>query len=243
MPKAGKITPIAGLTAKQALFCTEYMKDFNATAAAIRSGYSKNTAHAIGHNTLQKPKIKAYIEKRLQELSLGADETIKLISDIAKGNLGDYFVTKMVEHTPRVVKPLAEIIKAIEEEIAFEREFASNFEMDATAKVTHQQAQAFRNAQLFRYRLELKRNPKATRIVDGETVLVETAVLDMAKLIADKERGRIKSISYGQYGPKVEMYAADGALRDMARVHGKFKEDNEQGAPKINLENAKITFS
>ncbi len=45
------------LTAKQERFCQEYVVDFNATQAAIRAGYSKNTAHAIGWENLRKPEI------------------------------------------------------------------------------------------------------------------------------------------------------------------------------------------
>ena len=37
------------LTHKQEKFCHEYMIDMNATAAALRSGYSKKTARAIGY--------------------------------------------------------------------------------------------------------------------------------------------------------------------------------------------------
>jgi phage terminase small subunit len=36
------------LTPKQESFVEEYLIDLNATQAAIRAGYSKTTAHAIG---------------------------------------------------------------------------------------------------------------------------------------------------------------------------------------------------
>ncbi|HAU6382977.1 TPA: terminase small subunit, partial [Klebsiella oxytoca] len=37
-----------GLTVQQRLFVAEYLKDNNATQAAIRAGYSKKTAYSIG---------------------------------------------------------------------------------------------------------------------------------------------------------------------------------------------------
>lgn len=52
-----------GLTGKQRLFCDYYIKTFNATQSAIKAGYSKNTAYAIGHENLKKPQIKAYLTK------------------------------------------------------------------------------------------------------------------------------------------------------------------------------------
>ena len=39
-----------GLTDKQKIFVYEYLIDFNATQAAIRAGYSKDTAYSIGNN-------------------------------------------------------------------------------------------------------------------------------------------------------------------------------------------------
>lgn len=50
------------LTPKQALFCKEYLIDLNATQAAIRAGYSKKTACAIGYENLKKPHLAKEIQ-------------------------------------------------------------------------------------------------------------------------------------------------------------------------------------
>ena len=52
------------LTAKQEAFCEEYMIDMNATQAAIRAGYSEDTARQIGSENLSKP----YIADRIVSL-------------------------------------------------------------------------------------------------------------------------------------------------------------------------------
>jgi phage terminase small subunit len=62
------------LTAKQDRFCQEYMIDFNATKAAIRSGYSKNSAMQIGDQNLKKPNIVA----RLNELKSKASKHLEI---------------------------------------------------------------------------------------------------------------------------------------------------------------------
>lgn len=56
------------MTTKQQLFIREYLKDFNATRAAIRSGYSENSARAIGQENLTKPDIKKEIEDCIKEI-------------------------------------------------------------------------------------------------------------------------------------------------------------------------------
>lgn len=46
-----------GLTAQQRLFVAEYLKDNNATQAAIPAGYSEKTAYSIGQLLLKKVEI------------------------------------------------------------------------------------------------------------------------------------------------------------------------------------------
>ena len=56
------------LTEKQKAFCDYYIETLNATEAAIRAGYSKNSATEIGCENLRKPHIKSYIDARLKQL-------------------------------------------------------------------------------------------------------------------------------------------------------------------------------
>ncbi len=57
------------LTAKQQRFVDEYLKDLNATQAAIRAGYSKKSAASIGEENLRKPDIQAKVRSAAQERS------------------------------------------------------------------------------------------------------------------------------------------------------------------------------
>ena len=72
------------LTPKQQRFIEEYCIDLNATQAAIRSGYSKNTAYAIGVENLSKPQIKSEIDKILKEKSEETGLTAKMVLDELK---------------------------------------------------------------------------------------------------------------------------------------------------------------
>lgn len=51
------------LTRKQEIFCQEYVKDFNATRAAIVAGYSENTASETGYENLRKPHLQAKLSE------------------------------------------------------------------------------------------------------------------------------------------------------------------------------------
>jgi phage terminase small subunit len=61
------------LNAKQQRFVAEYLKDLNATQAAIRSGYSRKTAAAIGSENLSKPEIAAAISEKTERIAQKAE--------------------------------------------------------------------------------------------------------------------------------------------------------------------------
>ena len=48
---------------KQNAFATEYVKDHNATQAAIRAGYSERSAYSQAHDLLKKPEIMEAIKE------------------------------------------------------------------------------------------------------------------------------------------------------------------------------------
>lgn len=67
------------LTAKQQRFVEEYLVDLNASAAAIRAGYSQKTAGSIGQENLKKPDIQAAIRDAMNERSKGTKITQELV--------------------------------------------------------------------------------------------------------------------------------------------------------------------
>lgn len=81
------------LTKKQKLFIEEYLIDLNATQAAIRAGYSPETAKAIGCENLTKPDIRAHIDRAMAERSkrtgVNADRVVMELAKIAFINAAD----------------------------------------------------------------------------------------------------------------------------------------------------------
>jgi phage terminase small subunit len=75
------------LTQKQQRFVAEYLVDLNATQAAIRAGYSEQTAYSIGHENLNKPDIQEAIKNAQEELGkrveLSQEMVIRNIQTIA----------------------------------------------------------------------------------------------------------------------------------------------------------------
>lgn len=75
------------MTKKQKRFVEEYLIDLNATQAAIRAGYSPDTAQQMGSENLSKPVIKNAIDKAIAERSrrtgINQDRVIQEIAKLA----------------------------------------------------------------------------------------------------------------------------------------------------------------
>ena len=57
------------LNDKQKRFCEEYLIDLNATAAAIRAGYSEDTAYSQGQRLLKNVEIQKYVKEHQKNTS------------------------------------------------------------------------------------------------------------------------------------------------------------------------------
>jgi phage terminase small subunit len=79
------------LTDKQKLFCLEYAACLNATRAAIKAGYSEDTAKEIGYENLTKPHLRAEVDLILSLRAMSAAEVIARIGQAARGQHADYW--------------------------------------------------------------------------------------------------------------------------------------------------------
>ncbi len=82
-----------GVTGKQKRFVEEYLIDLNATQAAIRAGYSPDTAYEIGRQNLKKLDISRAISKRIAEQSkrtgITQDRVLQELAKVAFVNITD----------------------------------------------------------------------------------------------------------------------------------------------------------
>lgn len=67
------------LTPKQEAFIREYLIDLNATQAAIRAGYSEDSARSIGSENLTKPDIQEAIAEARKALAEAAGITLERV--------------------------------------------------------------------------------------------------------------------------------------------------------------------
>jgi len=85
---------MAGLTPRQERFVEEYLRDLNATQAAIRSGYSTRTANEQGARLLANASVAEAVARakaeRSARLGLTQDRVLEELAAVAFARLGDY---------------------------------------------------------------------------------------------------------------------------------------------------------
>lgn len=93
------------LTEKETLFCRFFVNNRNATQAAIKAGYSVDSARSIGYENLTKPHIRAEVERlkaiRNQAIMLNEDDIVERYMRIAFADMTD-FVDFGIEQIPEV---------------------------------------------------------------------------------------------------------------------------------------------
>lgn len=92
------------MTKKQKRFVEEYLIDLNATQAAIRAGYSPDTAGSIGAENLKKPEIKNRIDKAMAERSrrTGINQD-RVLQELAR--IGFAKITDVVDPDTAQIRP------------------------------------------------------------------------------------------------------------------------------------------
>lgn len=89
------------MTRRQQLFCEEYIKDPNATQAAIKAGYAQKYAHTNASKLLQITTIKEYIKKRMEEkdkeLIADQNEILKYLTSVLRGETDSEIVVIISE--------------------------------------------------------------------------------------------------------------------------------------------------
>lgn len=112
------------LTKKQQLFIDEYLIDLNATQAAIRAGYSVDSARDIGCENLTKPNIQEAIAKAMAERSkrTGVNQD-RVILELAK--IAFVKMTDIVDSNGKIREDTTDDDLACIESVKFKKSYST----------------------------------------------------------------------------------------------------------------------
>jgi phage terminase small subunit len=123
------------LSPKRKLFVDEYLRDLNATQAAIRAGYSPKTAYSQGGRLLKFVEVSEEIKARLDDKAMRADEVITRLTSMARGDMGDFIDIESMSYSLNLAKAkelgLTPLIRKVKDRIVM------TFNKDGEETVTH----------------------------------------------------------------------------------------------------------
>lgn len=131
------------LTAKQKIFCDEYLIDLNATRA-YKAAYTNikkdETAAVNGSRLLRNAKVERYIEERMKErekrTEITQDKVLKELAKIGFANATDYAKIVEKEYEENILDANGNIIgKEAKVYTSVELELTENIEVDKQAAI------------------------------------------------------------------------------------------------------------
>ena len=145
------------LTAKQKLFCNEYLIDLNATQAAIRANYSVKTAIEQASRLLTKVNVQEYIQQRMKDREIRTeitqDKVLKELANIGFSNGSDF--AKVVEKSY-----MKEIYNDAKEKIGEEEVFYTTVVTALTDSIDKSKLAAIAGIRSTKDGIEVKTNDK-----------------------------------------------------------------------------------
>lgn len=108
---------LAELRPKQRAFVIAYLREPNATKAAIEAKYSEASARFIGSENLTKPNIAAAVEAGFTQV-MGKNEVRARTADVAAGTIEDFLTIERVKYLELVHLPAEEAIDLLNDTIA-----------------------------------------------------------------------------------------------------------------------------
>ncbi|MVN88621.1 hypothetical protein GO986_17945 [Deinococcus sp. HMF7620] len=216
------------LNPRQRKFVSFYLQRPNATRAAQKAGYSKKTAYSIGSENLNKPEIKTALRLGWIESGAGPEEVRARTEEVMRADLADVCRFERELHRPMTWVPVRKLLTDLQEDIAFEEEYANRALLDDDQLKAHAAGQVRRRDQALRYEIQLERNPKAEVWAPGPPEIREVAIADIA---VARDRGLSHLIRKTKYSPSgaltVELYDGQHARELMGKFHGLWGKDEE----------------
>lgn len=176
--------------------------------------------------------IQEAIGERLKQKAMPAEEVLARLADEASASAEDFTSFQTTVIRPRILRPVREILAALEAEIAFEEEYATAAELEGDELEAHEAEMERLRRKVLRYRLRLTHDPDATEEVYGPPVEIEEPYVDLVKA---KRRGKlhlVKAIKRDRNGRvSVDLHDAQKAKELIGRHHGLFTDRVEHTGP------------
>lgn len=233
---------IRGMDDREKLWADLYLQTLNKRRASLATGAPPTSAGDHGIKMYNKPHIKAYIEYVIKQHIGEPDDSIKLLRTIQDTDMKLYMSPRQQVKRDYIEKPLKHILAELEQDLADEVDFETFYaaaKKEITVSLLKQKAI---NLEITTLKIQIKKEgPLAKRILLGPEYLVTTMVLDLNKVVADVEHGRIKKYKETKDGVEIEMYDSKDAAVELLKLSGSYVKDHSRDI-NLSFDNADVKF-
>jgi phage terminase small subunit len=219
-----------GLSVQHQQFVEQYCKHFNGARAAREAGYAEESARQTAHRLITSDYISEAVKKYLAEKSMSAEEAVKHLTDIARTRPNEFLKVKQAQGHYQSERYVTALLESVKEEIEHMKAFMEKTELDKKeSRALQRRINEARELQMT-YELDImKYGNEVTRLAAGAPCVVEVVEFDIVALAKAEEEGRIKSIAWTEFGPKVEFESVIAATDRILKLQGKFIDKHEVG--------------
>lgn len=200
------------LTEKQRLFCLYYIQDHNATIAAIKAGYSKDTARIIGAQNLSKLNIKNELKRLLgligKEIFTETIDIYRQQEAIAFANINNFLEIDVkgedFKYNTVLVKPSDEIDGSLISEVK-QGKYGVSIKLYDKSKALDSVYNILKEIPKEEIQLEKEKLDLEKRKLEIEKLKAEITKLNVNGTSSEKQKGNMdKLLEVFNKGPVVE---------------------------------------
>lgn len=211
------------LSFRQKVWADAFIKTLSKKKASMIAGCTEPNANVYGSFMYGKVEVREYIEHVVASTIGTIDDNIKFIQGIRDTNLNQYLKKVKRSKSDQIKVGLQVMIDNLKLEIAIEEDYLMEVAAEPKEITGSMHSLKFMRKQIAKYNIELRHNPKATRIISGPEYLVDDVELDLVKLAEDHEHGLIKTFKHTKDGIQIETYSSLDAAVSLSKIQGSDK--------------------
>lgn len=222
---------LKALSPQRRKFVITYIETPNARLAAIKAGYSEQSARNQGPRLMTNDDVKTAIRLAWAEGLIDAKELRARTEEIIRSTLEDFFSFDTEQVTPHRMRPVTELLAELQLEIQLEDQYAARAHLSEEEQESHEGMQRHRQRTALRYQLLLEHNPRAELWAAGPPEFRQVPRLDLAKARDLGVLHLLKSLKYTRHGPAIELESREHAREMLAKhlnFYGEHGEDDQR---------------
>lgn len=231
------------LSDKEKVWADLYLQTLNKKRTSELCGQKPENAAGHGIIYYNRPHVNEYINYVIRQHIGVPDDSIKLLRTIQDTDIKQYMTGRQAVKRDYYEKPLKHMLRDLEDDLTAEEDhetFNAGTRIEISRSKKRQKELA---GEILKMKAAIKKEgPLAKRVLIGPEYLVTVQVLDINKICADVEYGKIKKYKETKDGNiEIELYDAKDAAVELLKLSGAYAKDHNLDI-NVNFDQADVKF-